>query len=96
LKILATIFYPRSVPSTFAHRQQHSAAQQRDFERGKIAMVLDQMDEFGDAAAESDYRDLRLRLALQRALSDLSETGSADSSEIARKITVAMLTAFWV
>ena len=34
--------------------------------------------------------------ALQRALSDLSETESADSSEIARKISVAMLTAFWV
>jgi|GEM_PF-4575464 hypothetical protein len=30
-------------------------------------------------------------LALQRALSDLSETESADSSEIARKISVAML-----
>ena len=53
-----TIHHPPS-PTDSSTVQRSSATSSV----AKIAMVLDQMDELRDAAAESDYRDLRLRFS---------------------------------
>lgn len=75
---------------------ESSTAQERDFLHGKQKLWRTlKWISFGLMLLIPINGIFASGLAMQRVFTELSQTGAADPSELANKISVAMLTAFW-
>ena len=75
---------------------ESSTAQERDFLHGKQKLWRTlKWISFGLMLLIPINGIFASGLAMQRVFSELSQTGAADPSGLANKISVAMLTAFW-